>query len=77
MFGLKIVTKKKLREMEHIAKNQALCDLIALLKKSDKIFLEPVVLNGDNQEISNCVFLDCGVTVNSKEDSSILRNLIR
>ena len=66
MFGLKIVTEKKLREMKQIAKNQALHDLIVLLRDADKVFLEPVILNGDNQEVSNCVFLSCGLTITSK-----------
>ena len=57
MFGLKIVTKKKMREMNQNARNQALYTLITMLKDKDKIFLETVTLYGDNQTITNCAFL--------------------
>ena len=60
MFGLKIVTKKKMREINRNAENQALYTLITMLKDKDKIFLETVTLHGDNQTITNCAFLGCG-----------------
>jgi hypothetical protein len=60
MFGLKLVTKKQLAEIEWMAKNKAVADLVELLRKKDKIFIEPVTLVGDNQVIRDCVFLGTG-----------------
>jgi hypothetical protein len=66
MFGIKIVTKKGMAQIESNAKNQAIIELVELFKKKDKIFIEPVTLIGDNQNISNCAFLivnGVGVTI--------------
>lgn len=57
MFGIKILTKRGLAEIKRNAKNQAVVDLIALLKQKDKIYIEPVTLVGDNQTIGNCAFI--------------------
>jgi hypothetical protein len=56
MFGLQIITKKKLNEIERNAQNKAIAELVNLLRKKDKIYLEPVTMNGDNQTISDCIF---------------------
>jgi hypothetical protein len=56
MFGIKIVTKKELEKIESIAKNKAMAELIELLRKKDKIILEPMTLVGDHQIVKDCVF---------------------
>ena len=60
MFGLKIVTKKGFREIETAANNKAVSELVTLLRKKDKIILEPMTLFGDGQQITDCVFLGIG-----------------
>jgi len=57
MFGIKILTKRGLAEIKNNAKNQAVVDLIALLKQKDKIYIEPITLIGDNQTLENCAFI--------------------
>jgi len=57
MLGLKIVTKSGLVRIEQNARNQALADLVELLREKDKIYLEPVTIVGDGQTIQDCVFL--------------------
>jgi hypothetical protein len=57
MFGLQIVTKKKLAQIEIEAQDRATAGLVALLKKKDKIFTGSVVVTGDNQSLIDCVFL--------------------
>jgi len=71
IFGLKILTKKRFAEVERCAEAKALYDLIGLLRKADRIFLEPVILNGDNQIVSDCVFLGYGLTVNSSDGEEV------
>jgi len=56
-FGFTILTKSQLHEIKTNAQDRAVADLVSLLRKSDKIFLEPVTLIGDNQIIQYCTFL--------------------
>jgi hypothetical protein len=56
MFGIKIVTKKGFEEIREKAERKAIADMVELLLKKDKIFLEPVILFGDNQNVNECVF---------------------
>lgn len=70
MFGLMIVTKNKLDKIKKQAKEQAISELVQLLLKKDKIYLEPVVINGGGARISDCVFFAVGegksaLTINS------------
>jgi len=44
MFGLRIVTKKKLVEINDKARKEAIGDIVDLLNKKDKIYLEPVTI---------------------------------
>ncbi len=62
MFGLQIVTKKKLAQIKSDAEDKALSNLVELLKKKDKIFVEPVTMFGDHQKVTDCVFFGLGGT---------------
>lgn len=67
MFGIRIVTRKGLEKIKQDAENQAIVDLIALLQRKDRIYLEPVTLVGNDQMIQDCVFLGVGgVALNIK-----------
>jgi hypothetical protein len=73
MFGLQIVTKSRLAQIKIEAEIKAVYDLVALLKKKDKIFVEPVTLVGDKQKITNCAFLvtrknGCGIRITTTKD---------
>lgn len=57
MFGIRIVTKKRLREIERVAEDRAVAQLVALLRRKDRIYLEPVTLVGHNSTIQDCAFL--------------------
>jgi hypothetical protein len=58
---MKLLTNKQYTAMQRgmVAEAQvkAYDDLIAILRKADHVFLEPVTLEGDGQTISDCVFL--------------------
>ena len=51
------VTKKKMRQISREQHDQALAEFVQMLRKKDKIYLEPVTLVGDNQNIQNCMFI--------------------
>jgi len=57
LFGIHITTKRGLEAIEIAAHNAAVSHLVDLLRQSDKVHLEPVTLVGDNQVITNCMFL--------------------
>jgi len=61
MFGIRVVTKKKLEKVKQDAKSQAfaeaMVELVALLRHKDRIYLEPVTLVGHSQTVQNCAFL--------------------
>lgn len=55
------ITRKKyeqrIAEIDTKSQADAIKKLVDLLRNSDKIYLEPVTLIGDNQTIRNCTFL--------------------
>lgn len=67
MFGIKIVTKKMFAEIERNAKNKAIAEIVELLRKKDKIILEPMTLIGDHQTITECVFFG-----NESKDAALI-----
>jgi len=75
MFGIRVITKQGLEKLEAAAKNQALADLIDLLRKADRIVLEPMTLVGDNQTIAHNVFLGTGLTIKSSAQASELTDV--
>lgn len=66
MFGIKLVTKKGFEKIKQDAQNKSLADLVELLLKKDRIFVEPLTLIGDYQTIRDCVFLSGGIVVKNK-----------
>jgi hypothetical protein len=68
MFGLQIVTKKKMKEIVKNAQDKALADLVEFLKNNkNKIVFGPISLDnskvtkpmtiiGNGQIIQNCIF---------------------
>ena len=76
MFGIKILTKKRLKEREKkiakIAYNKAISDIIDLLRGADKIVLEPMTVVG-HVKLTDCVFLGIdrdALTVMPKPDKN-------
>ena len=69
-FPLMILRRKKfaahVRLIRREAHDEAIVEIIELLRKKDKIFLEPVTIVGSNQTITNCVFLGTGLRVKEK-----------
>jgi hypothetical protein len=63
IFGIKILTKKGLEKLEGEAFSRAVSELVGLLRKKDKIFLEPMTMVGDHQTVTNCAFLGNGYLV--------------
>jgi hypothetical protein len=59
MFGLKIMTNRKFQSQiasaESIGEQVAISKIIDLLRHADKICMEPIILFGDNQTITNNV----------------------
>jgi len=71
MFGIRIVTKKRLARIKRDAKSEAFAEavveLVALLRRKDRIYLEPVTLIGDGLTIRDCVFLGTRCEIKDKE----------
>ena len=67
MFGLKIVTKRGLEKIKTEEYNKVLADVIELLRKKDKIILEPMAISGDGATIQNNLFLGVGLMEFKKE----------
>ena len=57
MFGIRIVTKKRLQEIEQAVADRAMAQLVELLRHKDRIYLEPVTLVGHSQIVQDCAFL--------------------
>lgn len=61
LFGLYVVTRKQKKiddfNTSILAKDEALREIVELLKQKDKIYLEKVILKGNGQTIKDCVFL--------------------
>jgi len=61
MFGIRIVTKRGLEKIRQDAKSEAFAEavveLVALLQRKDRIYLEPVTLVGNSQIVQDCAFL--------------------
>lgn len=60
MFGLKLMTRKTWeKELKREKKNgerEGLWNIVELLKRKDKIYLDEVRLKGDGHRIEHCVF---------------------
>lgn len=52
----RIVTKRRLQQMRQEVKNEVIVEIVQLLRKADRIFLEPVTINAANATIKDCVF---------------------
>ena len=70
MFGLRIVTRRGLGRIRARAYNDALGDIVAMLRNRDAIYLEPVTLVGDYATIQNCAFLGEQVALTIKTTAS-------
>jgi len=56
IFGYTIIHKKTLQEVEKAAYDKALLNLIEILEKADKVYVNPVEITGP-AKFENCVFL--------------------
>jgi len=79
MFGLKLITQKQLAEINRSAYNEALANIIALLRNKDNIYLEPVTMEGSGQTITNCAFLGprTGLSLKPKEVPDHLHGVLK
>ena len=59
-----IIRKKRLEQLlrsrHEDGKREGLWEIVGLLKKKDKIYLEPLTIAGDNQHICMCAFFGTG-----------------
>lgn len=57
LLGIVITTRRQREKELQVAEDRALFGMVDLLRKKDKIYLEPVTLVGDRQIVVDNVFL--------------------